>query len=411
MKPSARNNSYTGAQQFWDRFVAYRTRWRADGTFRDRIVWVDELRRAHFCKRGPYTKNHPYIFPGTSTSWRNNSNYERLVYSVIRGPATEWTFRSSAGDRTVIEDAAPNYAHMLADIPGFWILDHVVKDVNQENRAITECLKKLADGKANLAVAVAEARRTANMLAGSAISLLTALRATRRGDIRGAANALGVGNSRTYGRHFSSNHLAIKYGWSPLMMDIYGSYELLRQQVAAGMFMTKTRTIRDSQAISAGTYTNYTSNQMREWGGINGGVLREHKCSITARLKDGLVRTMQQGGLTNPLLLGWEVVPFSFVVDWFLPVGNVLEAATATQGLEFVGGYTSVWGEQDVRAEKIPLDGWTGQPRTVHMGGMNVVRKALDSFPFPRPYVKSPFSTGNVITALALWNQLRGRRS
>jgi hypothetical protein len=31
-------------------------------------------------------------------------------------------------------------------------------------------------------------------------------------------------------------------------------------------------------------------------------------------------------GLVNPLEIAWEVVPYSFVVDWFLPVGSYIAA-------------------------------------------------------------------------------------
>lgn len=31
-------------------------------------------------------------------------------------------------------------------------------------------------------------------------------------------------------------------------------------------------------------------------------------------------------GLTNPLSVAWELIPFSFVVDWFLPIGKYLDA-------------------------------------------------------------------------------------
>jgi hypothetical protein len=30
-------------------------------------------------------------------------------------------------------------------------------------------------------------------------------------------------------------------------------------------------------------------------------------------------------GLTDPLSVVWEIIPYSFVVDWFLPVGTYLE--------------------------------------------------------------------------------------
>jgi hypothetical protein len=34
----------------------------------------------------------------------------------------------------------------------------------------------------------------------------------------------------------------------------------------------------------------------------------------------------------------WEILPFSFVADWFLPIGPYLESLTAFHGLDFVSG-------------------------------------------------------------------------
>jgi hypothetical protein len=45
------------------------------------------------------------------------------------------------------------------------------------------------------------------------------------------------------------------------------------------------------------------------------------------------LHTIQQMGLTNPLVVAWELIPFSFVADWFIQVGDYLTALTALQGL------------------------------------------------------------------------------
>jgi hypothetical protein len=48
------------------------------------------------------------------------------------------------------------------------------------------------------------------------------------------------------------------------------------------------------------------------------------------------VRNVSALGLTNPALVGWELVPFSFVVDWFTPIGSWLESLTAFEGYNVV---------------------------------------------------------------------------
>jgi len=44
----------------------------------------------------------------------------------------------------------------------------------------------------------------------------------------------------------------------------------------------------------------------------------------------------QQAGLTNPALVAWELVPYSFVFDWVCSVGDWLTALTALNGLTIV---------------------------------------------------------------------------
>jgi len=50
---------------------------------------------------------------------------------------------------------------------------------------------------------------------------------------------------------------------------------------------------------------------------------------------------LEQFGLANPAALAWELIPFSFVADWFVGVGDYLNAQTALLGLTVVDGGTS----------------------------------------------------------------------
>lgn len=50
------------------------------------------------------------------------------------------------------------------------------------------------------------------------------------------------------------------------------------------------------------------------------------------------LRQLNGLGLLNPALLWWELLPYSFVVDWFLPVGDVLTSLTAGIGMDGVVG-------------------------------------------------------------------------
>jgi hypothetical protein len=46
-------------------------------------------------------------------------------------------------------------------------------------------------------------------------------------------------------------------------------------------------------------------------------------------------------GFVNPGVIAWELVPFSFVIDWFVPVGNFLSQWTDFVGLTLQKAYTT----------------------------------------------------------------------
>jgi hypothetical protein len=49
-----------------------------------------------------------------------------------------------------------------------------------------------------------------------------------------------------------------------------------------------------------------------------------------------------QLGFVNPAAIAWELVPFSFVVDWFVNVGEFLNNFTDLWGLTVTDPYTSI---------------------------------------------------------------------
>lgn len=62
---------------------------------------------------------------------------------------------------------------------------------------------------------------------------------------------------------------------------------------------------------------------------------QEKSCRVKLWLKisNPQLSQLQQLGLTNPALVAWELVPFSFVFDWFISVGQYLQGITALHGV------------------------------------------------------------------------------
>jgi hypothetical protein len=120
---------------------------------------------------------------------------------------------------------------------------------------------------------------------------------------------------------------------------------------------------------------------------------------------------LNEAGLINPLDIAWELVPWSFAIDWFVPIGNTLKAITAGCGLQSEGGWTSIhvktsWGQRRI----LSFTGWGFG----YISGGNYLeegftfsRYAHADFPIPRLYANTrPYSTVRAVNALALVSQL-----
>jgi hypothetical protein len=112
-----------------------------------------------------------------------------------------------------------------------------------------------------------------------------------------------------------------------------------------------------------------------------------------------LTGALSNHDLINPLSIGWEVIPYSFVVDWFAPIGNTLSSLTATAGLDFLGGYGS-----QARYGTLRVDGTVG---AVEKDVFIFVRDALTEFPAGGFYGRqNPLSLDKAQKLLALLSQL-----
>lgn len=207
-------------------------------------------------------------------------------------------------------------------------------------KAATKALNKLKDNNVNLAVALAESARTAGLVTEKLIKIRKAYVATRKGDLKGALRALEYTEAQFYGRwRRGAGHKAVarrwlelQYGWLPLLNDVYGVYSEF----------TKGQPIRvtTSGAASSSSSSSVTINN----GDIyQQNVLYEHQFGVYCRYdytvdNEAVANYARDLGLTNPALVIWELVPFSFVVDWFASIGDWLSAMDADFGLTFRAG-------------------------------------------------------------------------
>lgn len=193
---------------------------------------------------------------------------------------------------------------------------------------------EIAGSSFNAGVALAESAKTCSMIASNATALYKSLRAAKRGNFRKAWDEL---QNRDGARPFSrpkraaSSFLELKYGWMPLLQDVHEGARFLAYNYNAP------RRLRVVSQRNAG------GQRAREldlpyWGlPDNGGnimVNMIHKESKRVIAYVTEVDIPQLSGLTDPLSIAWELVPYSFVADWFIPIGNWLQGRGLAQAIK-----------------------------------------------------------------------------
>lgn len=238
----------------------------------------------------------------------------------------------------------------------------------------------------NLAQMVAEFGQTRKLVADTAITIAKAIREVRRGRPFEALNQLARASNRpkktktkkrgplapfdnprqSMNQVAAERWLALQYGVLPLISDVYGSVDALVNTLVGRSLRFYVRANSSnsvSSAISQSTY-DYPSPLL----GV-GSQDTQYRASAgyLCEVSNAELQTLNKLGLDNPVLLIWELLPFSFVVDWFFKVGDVLEASCAFRGVTVRDKWNSLLVTQNGFVEYKPtvkgVNGGTGTTR------------------------------------------------
>jgi hypothetical protein len=273
--------------------------------------------------------------------------------------------------------------------------------------AATQCRLNAAQAKVNLAQVYAERLQTANLLASTARRFASAIRSLRQGNVSGALRSLGQRGPRKplTTRDIAGQWLEIQYGWKPLLYDLYGIAEALKPSTGRLLYQAigRGRFSKETHTTSSGNTTTTTESRV-DHKTVN---IRA-KCFMDVTVNDAALLQAMQLGLTNPLTLAWELTPWSFVVDWFLPISDYLEGLTALQGLSYLGGCTSTIRDfvaRDVLTVKQRTS--FGRTASSERPSWKTVVTRVDNVSAPGPSLsfKNPFSVTHVLNAMALLRQ------
>lgn len=208
-------------------------------------------------------------------------------------------------------------------------------DSRDEYRLLGKLRESLAGSEFNLGVFLAEASPALGMIFNAATRIDRALRKFQRFDYAGAARALidgPVKKKSTFSskKSASNNWLELQYGWLPLLKDAEAGAQFLAHMSSVPLKRRVVSRIRKSvtgELMPDSTAFTRTGDEV-------------HLLQIVSYIEE--VDTVKLSGLSDPLSIVWERIPYSFVVDWFLPIGNFLQSRALAQAVKgtFVRTYT-----------------------------------------------------------------------
>lgn len=293
----------------------------------------------------------------------------------------------------------------------------------------TKAIGDLQDRKVDVGTILAEMQQTVDMIADAGKALADLARCVRRrqcGPLKKSLKNIDFGNL----------WLQYRYGWTPLVYDIYGLYETivgLVNQDYKRLYLKGRAKMMDPASDFHQT-TGWSGSPSIEGPGC-GGTYRTCSCEtrtsyegryfakyrVDARLlKTDVYTWLHDSTVSNPAVLAWELFPYSFVADWFANIGDWLDTLNAYDGLTPLAACFTYGREITATLEVQKRSSWVGSPYVTNFQTMTPVTTKIFEFnrivrPVPMRgslrFLRKPLDLTRLFDSIALVNQaIKGQR-
>lgn len=205
------------------------------------------------------------------------------------------------------------------------------------NKAYSKFVDLLKGDTVELGTALAEGRETIVMVAERMQMLGKAYKALKSGEFRKFLRILRVQPKRPHkdlhwskSRDASALWLEYWFGWSPTVSTVYDLMRHAEDQTPKFQKIREKGSVGVSGSDVSGVIGNSRACKTSYKGAVHVSIQAE------VAVSDPFLFKMNQLGLVNPASVAWEVVPFSFLVDWFASVSTWLNGLTDFVGVTLV---------------------------------------------------------------------------
>ena len=269
-----------------------------------------------------------------------------------------------------------------------------------QNRAYAKLIDKIHGTKADFGTTLAESREALDLIVQRTVWLGKAYSQLRKGNFRGFINTLGMKakpkHRRTrWTRSKDASGLWLEYwmGWAPLCSDIYNATQVVLEGPHGSLPFP----------VRAGSSSGVNFSEKFRFEGENyrwtGRVHVHNGCTVEVTNEN--LATLGKLGLLNPATIAWNVIPFSFMVDWFGNIGQVLSSYTDLMGYRITRAWTS-------RLARLAYEGFGTHPKdprlTFQARGQYVGMNRVNSIQRPVLHFQRPngLSVTRAATSISL---------
>lgn len=248
----------------------------------------------------------------------------------------------------------------------------------------------------NLAVNAAQGKQTVGMVLKTVNSIGGAILDLKRGKFESAARRFGVAPkpSRLSEKDVAGRWLELQYGWLPAISDVYEAakaYEALTKGPRTSRVYASVN--RQYQIDVSNSPSNYSVLGTRREG-----------VRIIYEMSEQ-ISSARSLGLTDPASVLWEIIPYSFVVDWFIPIGSYLENLNTIPQLS--GRFMTITtrrfqGSAQIKGGSPWIKTWSGYP-TCFSKQFYMKREVSTSLSVPKPNF---VSLSDAMSPNRIWNAL-----
>ncbi len=255
----------------------------------------DSLSRVWRRQKAPYDQPLPFTSDGTRGSWLFGERYY-----LARNPSSNFC----------------------------WISTPTKDSSNAYNNAWSEFDEKMR-GQAEWAVNLLQYRQSYDALVKHTTDLYRVFRNLRQGRLGDVYHQLKLPKGfKLKGKSFADKVLELRFGWLPLWGDIHSAAESLGRDLGDFTVVGKGqgRWRESASYVNNGSFWKGTEVRSAEYR-------QRYRLSADVKISNPNLLLWDSLGLTNPYLVAYEMIPFSFVFNYFISLEEFCRGLSPYMGL------------------------------------------------------------------------------